>query len=210
MVEATPHRDENADHDFDRLITEAREGSSDALGELLTLCRSYLLGIANREMDAGVAAKVGASDIVQETLLEAQNGIKNFEGQNEAELLAWLRSILKHNLTDVFRRYVQTEKRHVGREQRLASGFQLGQTARDGTPSKIVRVEEEEHQLHDAIEKLPSDYRRVIELRNWDLLPFATIGEKMQRTEEAARKLWVRAIERLQKEMKPTNDDERT
>ena len=158
----------------------------------------------------GLLRKWGASDIVQETLLEAQTGIKHFEGQNEAELLAWLRSILKHNLADVFRRYVQTEKRHVGREQRLASGLQLGQIAREDTPSQIVRVEEEEHQLHDAIEKLPSDYRRVIELRNWELLPFATIGEQMQRSEEAARKLWVRAIERLQKEMKPTDDDKRT
>ena len=53
-----------------------------------------------------------------------------------------------------------------------------------------------------ALGNLPADYAQVIELRNWELLTFPQIAAKMDRSDEAVRKLWVRAIQRLQLELK--------
>jgi RNA polymerase sigma-70 factor (ECF subfamily) len=50
----------------------ARAGRSDDLGQILNVCRQYLLGIAQHELDADLRAKGGASDLVQETFLDAQ------------------------------------------------------------------------------------------------------------------------------------------
>ena len=55
--------------------------------------------------------------------------------------------------------------------------------------------------LARAMERLPPDYRQVITLRHEQQLTFEEIGQQMQRTANAARMLWLRAIECLQKEM---------
>ncbi|MBW3600464.1 MAG: RNA polymerase factor sigma-70, partial [Planctomycetes bacterium] len=72
-------------------LREARAGSHDAVGGALEACRAYLLLIANRELPAEVRQKMGASDVVQETFIEAQRDLRQFLGQSEEELLAWLR-----------------------------------------------------------------------------------------------------------------------
>jgi RNA polymerase sigma-70 factor (ECF subfamily) len=186
-----------------QMLEEVRAGSRDALGQLLQACRGYLLSIANRELDPALGGKLGASDLVQETLLEAQHDIGQFRGASETDLLAWLRQILDHNLRDVRRRYLEADKRCVGREEPLADGSSEAAVLADSidTPSVQVSNDEQVQRLCRAMRKLPQDYQRVIQMRNWELLSFAEIGSRLQRSEEAARKLWVRAIERLQHEL---------
>src|SRR5579871_1471767 len=92
-----------------RWLAAARAGSNDALGQALEACRDYLLLIAQQEMDLQLRAKGGASDIVQETFLEAQRAFENFQGTSEEELRAWLRRILLNNLGDFTRRYRESD-----------------------------------------------------------------------------------------------------
>ena len=73
-------------------LDRARRGSPQALGQVLELCRRYLLHIANSELDSHLQAKLGASDVVQETFLEAQRIFDRFEGNSPDELRAWLLS----------------------------------------------------------------------------------------------------------------------
>src|SRR5262245_55812569 len=79
-------------------LAAARAGSSEALGQALEACRNYLLLIALRELDSGLQAKGGASDLVQETMVDALRDFRRFHGSSEAELQAWLRELLLHNL----------------------------------------------------------------------------------------------------------------
>ena len=60
--------------------------------------------------------KVDASDLVQETMLEAYRDFDRFDGHSEQQWLAWLRKILDHNAADFVRRYGGTAKRAAGRE----------------------------------------------------------------------------------------------
>ena len=46
--------------------------------------------------------------------------------------------------------------------------------------------------------QLSPEQRQVIEWRNYERLSFAGIGARLGRSDEAARKLWSRAIEQLQ------------
>ena len=96
----------------------ARQGSPEALGEALEACRAYLLVIANRELDPRLNAKGGASDLVQETFLEAQRDLAGFHGSSEAEWRGWLRQMLVHNLANFVRRYRDTDKRKVAPKSR--------------------------------------------------------------------------------------------
>jgi RNA polymerase sigma-70 factor (ECF subfamily) len=62
---------------------------------------------------------------------------------------------------------------------------------------------EQDEALQAALGRLPADYRQVITLRYHEQLSFEEIGRLLQRSPDAARKLWARAVERLQEELDP-------
>ena len=70
-----------------------------------------------------------------------------------------------------------------------------------GPRSDLIHGEEEQR-LIEALGRLPSVYREVIELHNRERMTFAEVGERIGRSAEAARKLWARAIEMLRVEMR--------
>jgi RNA polymerase sigma-70 factor (ECF subfamily) len=188
------------------LIGEARNGSAEALGRLLEGCRAYLLLVANNGIGSDLRAKGGASDLVQETFLEAQLDFERFEGHTNRDLLNWLRGILRHNLADFRRRYRLRTAHQVSRERPLNAERAARLYVNHGTdtprPDEALAAAEEEEALGRAVERLPEDYRHAIELRQHLGLSFLQIGQVMGRSPAAARKLWFRAIERLRQEMK--------
>jgi len=193
--------------DAGRHLAAARAGSREALGEALESCRRYLLLVAQRELDPELQAKGGASDLVQETFLEAQRDFTRFEGTSDAELRAWLRRLLLSQLGHFARRYRDTGKRQLAREIPLnVSGSGSGPTAElagsSATPSDQAIAHEEERALQDALARLPADYRQVITLRIHEGRSFEAIGQLLNRSAEAARKLWVRAMRGLREEWK--------
>jgi RNA polymerase sigma-70 factor (ECF subfamily) len=178
------------------------------MDRLIRDCHPYLLAIANAELDFELSPKLGASDIVQNSMLSAQRCIGDFQGHSREELLAWLRGILLRDLKQA-RRHFHAEKRDIGRERQIAEDSLRGEGSRfidsGDSPSTAAAHREEEVQLYRALESLASDERRVIELRNWQRLPFSEIGNRMNRSADAARKLWSRAIVKLQKQMDSFN-----
>ena len=181
-------------------IREARDGSSFALGRLIDACRSYLLAIAQRTLPKTLRAKIGPSDLVQETSFEAHRDFASFGGERSEELLGWLRRILLNNAANIIRQYEKAEKRQVCREHSLeVDGMTIGQVQSSSpSPSSLAASIEETQTLDRYLARLPADMRTAIILRNREYLPFEEIGLQLHRSAAAARKLWARAIERLQ------------
>src|SRR5437660_12925892 len=96
-----------------RLLSEARSGDAAKLGRLLEMYRRYLKLLARVQIGQRLQGKVDASDLVQETFLEAHQNFGRFRGTTEPELVRWLRQILAANLADLFRRYLGTQGRDV-------------------------------------------------------------------------------------------------
>lgn len=187
---------------FRRLVEASRNGSPEAIGQLLESCRRYLLTIAQEEIPQTVQPRVAASDVVQETFLEAHRDFPTFIGQSEQELRGWLRRMLLHNLMDVIRKHQQTAKRNPGPQADAGSPSQrqaiASAPADDPTPSAWAIAQEKNAQLAKALEKLPQDYRAVILLRYQDGKSFEAIAGELQRSVDAVRKLWLRGVKRLQ------------
>ncbi len=178
-------------------LQAARAGSTAALGALLEECRTYLLKIAGEELDSALLPKAGASDVVQDAFLEAHKVFERFEGHSRDDLLAWLRGILLNKLSEHDRRY-RTAKRSAGREVTLDTPPIPGGS---GSPASGMVHGEEAGRLRAAIERLPEHYRQVVVWRYWDDLPFETIGQRLNKSPEAARMLWLRAVEKLEQEL---------
>ena len=84
--------------------------------------RSYLLLLARVRLDPLARPKVSASDVVQQTLLEAHRDLAQFRGRTVNEQAAWLRHILARNLANVLRD-LRRDKRDVAREQGLQAAL---------------------------------------------------------------------------------------
>ncbi len=194
-----------------QLILEARAGSREALGQLMAYSRQYLLLIANDELPTDLQAKGGPSDLVQETQMEAVRGFAAFRGNTAAELLGWLREILRHNLRDFSRRFYEVAKREAGREVPISpplSGPSLAEQlqADQSSPSGLLEQREQEQLINDALLELTEEYRNVIIWHNRDGLSFEEISERLDRSVGAVRKLWSRAIRQLQQRIQARHD----
>jgi len=187
------------------LIRQAREGDAQCRDRLFALCRSYLDLVARAHIESWLRVKVDASDVVQETMLEAHRDFGRFQGQSEQEWLAWLRQILSHNMADFVRRYHGTGKRQARREVPLGERSEGGRlrgppepAAPGATPSQELVRMDDEIRVAAAVAQLPPDYQEVILLRNLQRLPFSEVAERMQRSRPAVQMLWMRAIRKLQ------------
>jgi RNA polymerase sigma-70 factor (ECF subfamily) len=186
------------DDAFYHSLCAARKGVTEQIGELLDTCRPYLLSIAQSEFPSDLHGKLGASDLVQDTLARGVEHFGTFQGHTQAELHGWLRKILLNHLANVWKSY-GTEKRQVEREQladsALADPYWL-------PPSGEVAAREQSERLEAALARLPEEYQQVIRLRHRENLSFAQVGAAIGKSEDAAGKIWARALERLQKELK--------
>jgi RNA polymerase sigma-70 factor, ECF subfamily len=189
------------------LIAQARNGDAECRERLFALCRPFLGFVARSEVETWLRRKVDASDLVQETMLEAYRDFDRFQGGTEQEWLAWLKRILAHNAADFVRRYHGTAKREAGREvsfrdpnDSLSPGAPEP-AAQQATPSREFFEIETELRVTAALAELPPDYQEVIVLRNLQRLPFNEVADRMNRTRPAVQMLWTRAIKKLQETM---------
>lgn len=196
-----------------QLLSAARQGDAGAREALFERCRNYVSLVARNNIESWLRSKVDASDIVQQTMLEAHRCFTDFQGGTEAEWLAWLRRILVHNSQDAIRRY-RTDKRQVQNEVALdanfcglSASFHVEPVANVDTPSAIVRQRETEIELADAITQLPEDYQEVIILRNLQRLPFDQVAERMGRSRPAVQMLWLRALRKLEQLLSQRDDE---
>jgi RNA polymerase sigma-70 factor (ECF subfamily) len=188
----------------EQLIQQARTNGDAVLGSLLDLYRNYLRLLAHVEIGRRLQGKVDASDLVQETFLEAHRHFAQFQGTSEPQLVAWLRQILASRVAQLLRHYFGTQARDIRLEQELAAdlanssrllGAEL--VASLSSPSQQAARREQAVLLANALERLPEDYRQVIVLRHLEGLRFPEIAERLGRTVDSVQKLWLRGLARL-------------
>jgi RNA polymerase sigma-70 factor (ECF subfamily) len=191
-----------------QLLDALRQGDAAAQGEIVQRYQEWLKLLARLQLDRRLQGKCDASDMVQQTLLEACRAFPEFRGRTEGELLAWLRQILARVLTHERRRYHGTQQRDPAREvsleQALAQSSQrLGNVlaASGSSPSQQACQREQEVLLADVLARLPDDYREVIILRNLEGLSHEEVARQMNRSAGAVRMLWVRALACLRQEL---------
>ena len=168
----------------------------------------WLRLMAKLQLDSKWDRKFDASDIVQQTLLEAWKGEENFAGETKGERIAWLRTILGRVISREVRHYTGNQKRDPARELELQNSLDQSSmmlekmlAGDEKTPSVNADNREQQMIIADVLEALPKDYREVVVLRNLQGLSHAEVAAKLSRTESAVRMLWLRALKQIRSEV---------
>lgn len=169
--------------------------------------RNYLKLLADLQLSPRLRAKEGASDIVQQTMLDAHRDLADFRGKSEVELRAWLKMILTNNLLTLARRY-GTLKRAAGREVTMRDQMQKSsahlyqQLISDQTsPSMKLMEQERSEQLAEALLLLLDDERTAVILKHYHNWSIAEIAQQLARTHDAVAGLLRRGLRKLREHL---------
>lgn len=165
--------------------------------------RHYLRLLARLQLNPRLAAKLDPSDIVQETMLKAHAKLNEFRGQTEEEFTGWLRQILANTLLEAARRF-SAGKRAIHREKSLEAAIEESSarldrwlTAEQPSPSELAIRQEQVLRLAEALDQLPDDQRKAVELCHLKGCSVAEVAEQMQRSTAAVGALLFRGLKRL-------------
>jgi len=163
----------------------------------------YLSVLARMHLDHRLRGKLDPSDVVQQTLLQAQRAIHDFRGGTDAEMAAWLRQILARNLTHAARDYGR-HKRDVACERSLQQAMDASSArleawlaADQSSPSQRGQRNEQILLLCQALEKLPEGQREAVQLHYWQECTLNEISRRMERSPAAVAGLLKRGIKQL-------------
>lgn len=208
-------RNSTNDHQqFDGIPTGERERIFD---ELWHQHASGIHRMAHVRLNPQLRGRLDASDIVQETYLEANRTLEQFLGQSELPLKLWLRKLASQKIIQAHRVHCEAQVRSVKREQSLElAGPAIGSDAiawqlsgEWTSPSEILQRKENRQRLHEALDRMEEIDREVLTLRHFEQLTSRETAEILGMSRDAIKKRYVRALEKLHRLLTDDQDDSR-
>jgi len=198
--------------DTAELLDQARTGDADAVERLLGLHREPIRRMIANRLDPALAARLDASDVVQDVLLEAHRRLSDYLRQPTMPFLLWLRHIAKDHLIDAHRRHRLAQRRSLDREQPIVPGvladhssIELAGQLLDGepTPASAAIRQELQRRLERAINDLDDDDREIVLMRHGEQLSNQEVAGLLGLSEAAASMRYLRAVRRLRAALVP-------
>jgi RNA polymerase sigma-70 factor (ECF subfamily) len=193
------------DRQIGDLIEQARRGDAAARQRLLERCRLRLRRVVGVRLDRRLAARVDASDVVQEALAQAGRRLDDYLHSPPLPFFAWLRQIARDRLVELHRRHVRAERRSVTREERLAmelpdeSSLRLAKrlVCSGTSPSGRLMRDELRDRVRSALARLSERDRDVLVMRHLEQLSTEEVAAVLGISEGAVKVRLLRALERL-------------
>lgn len=190
------------------LITSAKLGNEEALNKLFAKYQAKILRIVRLRLSKNLRPKLKlqSMDIVQEVFMYAFQRLKDFEPKSQGHFLNWLSKKVEH--------YIYDRLDYISRMKREAPGgeISLDQEARPDpesghfelqikdnglTPRQFAVKKEKEHLIDTLLDMLEPAERELIIQRDLEELSFVEIGELIGKSEDATRKQYCRAFQKL-------------
>ncbi|HEV8060255.1 MAG TPA: sigma-70 family RNA polymerase sigma factor [Gemmataceae bacterium] len=195
------------------LLDRARKGDGNAVEQLLGQFRESLRRMIALRLDPALTARLDASDVVQDVLVEASRRMDDYLHSSTMPFHLWLRHIAKDHVIDAHRKHRKAQRRSIDREQSLvprglaenSSIDLMGQILdQEMTPASAAIRQELEQRLAQAIGKLEEDDREIILMRLYEQLSNQEIATLYGLSEPAAAMRYLRAVRRLQTYLAPS------
>jgi RNA polymerase sigma-70 factor (ECF subfamily) len=192
------------------LLRDAAAGDTAAIEKLLERHRDRLRRMIALRLDARLSARIDASDVVQEALVDAAQKLADYARDRPLPFYPWLHRLAASRSAAVHRRHRRSKSRSVAREEPDAfawpdSSIQLMVkylVARDATPSRALLREEQRQRVHAALQGLAPIDREVLVMHYLEELSFPEIAAILDIGEGAAKMRHLRALRRIRTFMK--------
>jgi RNA polymerase sigma-70 factor (ECF subfamily) len=198
--------------DPDSLLQRVKQGDDEARQLLLARHREPVRRMIDLRLDPAIAARLDASDVVQEVLLEANRRLDDYLRNPAMPFPLWLRHIARDHIIDAHRRHRAAQRRGVDREKPLVpaafadrSSLELAAQFLDPelTPASAAIQQEMQRRLHAAISALDEDDREVVLMRHFEQMSNQEVAAMLGLSEAAASMRHLRALRKLKTLLQP-------
>lgn len=183
------------------VIACVRADQPDALNRLFSQHRDYLKRVVKLRMDRQTQRRVDASDVVQDTLVEALRQVDEFVKNPVMPVRLWLRKLAVGRLVMAQRHHLGAQKRSVRREVNLPeqSSLSIAQQLVAGiaSPSMASSRKEISRIVREAVSQLPENDREIILLQVFEGLTSTEAAQVLEIEPTAIRQRYGRALLRL-------------
>jgi RNA polymerase sigma-70 factor (ECF subfamily) len=185
------------------LVDRMRSGDQRAFDEFFDAYAARLGAFASRRCSLDAAA---LEDVVQVTMINAMRGLASFRGGST--LFTWLCQICRNHLADVTRK-AQRQPKVKSLDELVDSGqaAEIVELADFRDPLDECADDAARSAVRRAINKLPANYARILELRFGDELTVPEIARVLGLSESAAESRLSRARQAFRQEWSAAGHD---
>jgi len=205
MNNQVPH--DEREKEWNLLASDHSQHSADWSSVMLRH-RDRLRRMVEVRMHPRLQGRVDASDVIQETFIEAARVLDSGLQNQDIPVYLWLRRLANQKLIQAHRQHLQTAGRDARREQAQvaepeASSVSIARylVGNFTSPSLQAIRHERESKLQQALEQLEPLDREVLALRHFEQLSGSEAAEILGISHHAVKKRYVRALEKLQRIM---------
>lgn len=174
------------------LIEQSKAGDIDSFEELIVAHQKKAFNIAYRIL----GNLEDANDVTQEALIKAYRGIKKFNGKSSFS--TWLYTIVNNACIDFIRKNRKVNLTYLDREYETEeSSYKVQIYSDEETPEEVFEKKEVQRLVHEAINKLNYEHRRVIVLRDIQQFSYQEIARILNCSEGTVKSRISRARKNL-------------
>jgi RNA polymerase sigma-70 factor (ECF subfamily) len=196
MTAVTPDSEETRN-----LLGQIEAGDSRAFDRLFARYRRDLIRVVEARLDEKLRGRIDASDVAQETQLEAYRRLPEYLARRPMPFRLWLRKTAHERLLVARRHHLGAVGRAVTREVPLPEHSSLLVArpflAAGSTPSQQVARREMARRVSQAVGKLPEADQEILLLRTYEGLSNQEVAYVLGLDPAAASKRHGRAVLRL-------------
>jgi RNA polymerase sigma-70 factor (ECF subfamily) len=194
------------------LLDRAKAGDRQAVDQLLAQHREAIRRMIALRLDPALSARLDASDVVQDVLLEASRRLDDYLRSPVMPFHLWVRHIAKDHVIDAHRKHRKAQRRSLDREQPLVPRGRADQSSaellaqvldQELTPASAAIRQELQQRLARAIADLEEPDQEIILMRLYEQLSNLEVATVFGITEPAASMRYLRAVRRLQALLAP-------
>jgi RNA polymerase sigma-70 factor (ECF subfamily) len=194
--------------EVEAVLQQVQSGDRSGIHRLFEQYRPLLRAFVRQHLDNRMAARLDASDIVQEAQLEAFHRLPDYLERRPMPFRLWLLRTTWERLRKIRRFHLSAQRRTANREWPLsacssnASDREL--RADDTSPSAGAQRCELTSRVHDELRQLSPADRDLLVMRLQQELSNAEAACRLGIAPETAKKRYARALRRLRDRLRNT------
>jgi RNA polymerase sigma-70 factor (ECF subfamily) len=188
------------------LLQKVDAGNAEAVDELFRRYRQRLHRMVQLRLSPVLRSRVDASDVIQESFIEAWRRLDDYLKAPAMPFFLWLRFLTRQKLFAIHTRHAGVKARDPRREVSLYDGpvpeasteaLAFGLLGQLPSPSEAVNRAELQLRLQEGLDALEPEEREILALRHFEQLTSAEAARELKISEAAAAKRYLRALRRL-------------